>query len=110
MIHSEKRRASWRTYYYRHRKSRAVYIKAHPELAAFKNAKSRCIRASHPHYKNYGERGIKFLFKTYQDIIDAIGKRPSDSHSLDRINNNGHYTVKNIRWATSKQQAQNRRK
>ena len=36
-----------------------------------------------------------------------LGKRPTPSHSLDRIDVNGHYEPGNVRWATSKQQSTN---
>lgn len=49
--------------------------------------------------------------KTFrQDIVTAIGPRPSTEHTIDRINNDGHYSLDNIRWATMKLQNNNRRK
>jgi len=38
-----------------------------------------------------------------------MGERPSQKHSLDRVNVNGHYTPGNCRWATATQQNRNTR-
>lgn len=38
-----------------------------------------------------------------------MGSRPSKKHSLDRINNNLGYCPGNVRWATMKEQNNNRR-
>lgn len=84
-----------------------VYRKANPEAIALLGAKYRCTRRSHHAYARYGGRGIKFRL-TLSELIGTIGRRPSTAHSLDRINNDGHYEIGNIRWATHLEQSRNR--
>ena len=75
------------------------------------NAKKRC---NDPTSKNYGARGIKFLFISVEEgtryLFQTIGPRPSDKYSLDRIDNNAHYEKGNLRWATDSEQVRNRRR
>jgi|SRR5271166_2823438 len=80
-----------------------------PEYRAFNNAKQRCNNCSNPRYSDWGGRGIKFLLKNVVEMVNDIGDRPSRLHSLDRVDNNGHYEVGNIRWATKQQQRNNAR-
>lgn len=79
-----------------------------PIYTSHREAKRRCEDAKHPDYANYGGRGIKYLFSSVVDLRAAVGDRP-EHHTLDRINTDGNYEVGNVRWATPKEQANNRR-
>jgi hypothetical protein len=78
------------------------------EYDAYMHAKNRCTNPKDINYENYGGRGIKFLFKTFEDFYDELGKRPQGK-TLDRIDNNGDYVVGNVQWSNKSQQMKNRR-
>lgn len=83
-----------------------------PEFKLWCGIKDRCINSKSPRYPYYGGRGIR-IHPTWENdfgtFLAAVGLRPSPTHSLDRINNNGDYAPGNVRWATSKEQVNNRR-
>lgn len=84
-----------------------------PEYKAWHNMIARCTHKHHALWSYYGARGIEVCGEwrvSYHAFITDMGPRPSNKHSLDRIDNDGNYEPGNCRWATAKQQARNQRK
>jgi hypothetical protein len=78
------------------------------EYGAYRGAKNRCENPRDRDFKNWGGRGVKFLYPSYEAFLADLGRSPPGT-SLDRIDNNGHYEPGNCRWATPKQQVNNQR-
>lgn len=82
------------------------------EYRTWMGMKIRCYYPNTNGYENYGGRGIKVCerwLNSFESFLADMGRRPSTSHSIDRVNVNGNYEPKNCRWATDKQQRRNRR-
>lgn len=72
--------------------------------------RSRCHNPKYQFFHRYGGRGITVCkrWNKFENFLTDMGRRPSKKHSIDRKNNDGNYTPKNCRWATKKQQANNK--
>ena len=82
------------------------------EYGIWNRIKDRCYNVNNKRYQDYGGRGIcmsdewkKFFKAFYEDM----GNRPSDKHSVDRIDNDGNYCKENCKWSTDIEQANNKR-
>jgi hypothetical protein len=73
--------------------------------------KQRCNNPKCPKYKNYGARGIKMhpawqeSYAEFAQYMKSLGKKPSEKHSIGRIDNDKGYVPGNIQWEPPKLQA-----
>lgn len=71
---------------------------------------ARCTNPNNVMFYLYGGRGITVCerWRTFDNFLADMGPRP-DGLTLDRIDPEGHYEPGNCRWATPKEQQENRR-
>jgi hypothetical protein len=82
-----------------------------PEYYVWQAMVARCVNPKIRMYPHYGGRGITVCERwlKFENFLEDMGNRPSDDHSLDRIENDKGYEYGNCRWAVPEVQQNNRR-
>jgi hypothetical protein len=86
-------------------------IEEQPLYHIWDGIKQRCYNPASPKYPRYGGRGISMdpaWRVNFWKFAESMGTRPSDKHSVDRIDNTAGYFPGNVRWATPGEQQHNR--
>lgn len=79
-----------------------------PEYKVWTGMKQRCSNTSNRNYPRYGGRGITVCDRwkdSFTDFYEDMGSRPTPTHQIDRIDNDGNYEPDNCRWVTQKENA-----
>ena len=81
------------------------------EYNSWVGIKQRCNNPNNNKYHRYGFRGIKVCprwLNSFELFLKDMGSKPTNCHSIDRVDNNGNYEPSNCKWSNQKQQQNNK--
>ena len=86
----------------------------HALYETWDNMMRRCNNPNNKDFANYGDRGIKVCGRwhnpeNFLKDIESIGDKPTNRHTLDRIDNKEGYNLNNVKWSSPREQCNNKR-
>lgn len=97
---------------YKHGDARTFRGVTSQEYSSWEAMNQRCSNMNSSAYSYYGGRGIIVCARwrdSFEAFLSDMGRKPSPSHSIDRVDNNGNYEPTNCRWADKTEQSINQR-
>ena len=91
---------------------RTIASKYPSEYISWLAMKQRCYYEPNKRYADYGGRGITVCERwvnSFENFFSDLGQKPSENHTLDRIDVEGNYEPSNCRWSSPFVQAANKR-
>lgn len=73
----------------------------------------RCGNPNHADYPTYGGRGVTVCERwkeSFEAFIEDMGRRPTDGHTIERVDVYAGYSPDNCIWLEREKQASNKRK
>lgn len=84
-----------------------------PEYGVWQGMIGRCHNPNHVDYCSYGEKGVEVCDRwkaSFESFIEDMGRRPTDAHTIERIDVYSGYSPDNCIWLERDKQAANKRK
>lgn len=79
------------------------------EYRSWRGMHQRCSSPNHKLAHRYSNRGIKVCnrWKSFQNFLLDMGFKPTNKHTIERINSDKDYEPENCKWATKLEQGRN---